>query len=341
MHKLAPALLVGLQFALAVAAGPQVYARKIERRVTVVAGNRAVVMHRYGDVDVTGAAGSQALVQALVRVTSTSRQQALDYLGRVEVRAEDHGESLLILSFCPRSDNADSRFGYDVQLTVSLPRAVRLSVANSFGDVHIAGMAGECRVANKYGDVEVDRVGACSVRNSHGRVRLTDVNGAASVVNAYGDVVLEDVAGRVHVDNSYGVVRTDRADGEMLIVNRFGNVVAHPQGGRLAIDNRYGDVQTWVEDADLVALSILSRMGNVRLSLRDGVPYLLGANALQGRIVSGLPFPVSDAGVQQVHRARQGRGGPSIQLQGIMTDFTIWADTPRMVPAVLPEGGPK
>jgi hypothetical protein len=336
-----PVAAVGLLFAVAVAAGPQVYSRRIERRFSAVPGNRAVVLHRYGDVDVIGTADSRVLVEAFARVTAASRQQALDYLGRIDVRAEDRGESLLIVSVCPRADNTDSQFGYDVRLVVSLPRAARLSVVNSFGDVHVAGMAGACRVANRYGDVEVDRAGACTVSNAHGRVRLNDVNGTASVVNTYGDVVLEDVAGRIRVDNSYGVVRTDRVDGEMLIVNRFGNVVAHPQGGRLAIDNRYGDVQTWVEGTDLAALSILSRMGNVRLSLRDGVPFFLGANALQGRIVSGLPFPVNSTGTQQVHHARHGRGGPSIQLRGIMTDFTIRADTPRVTPVVSSERGQK
>jgi hypothetical protein len=318
--------LVGL-----VLARPMVVTRRIERCVPLAACHRAVVLHRYGNVAVLGTSGAYVLVDALVRVTAANRRLAEDFAKRVDVQAAAQGDSFVIATLYPQNTAEDSRLGYEVELNVRIPAATKASVFNSFGDVRIVGMDEDCRVTNRFGNVEVVRCDRCDVENSYGRVLLAETRGLAKVRNSYGDVDMRLAGGPVQVVNRYGTVHTEESAGEVSIDNQFGNVFARPDRGALSITNRYGDVNAWVEDAELTALSIMSRLGRVELSLTNAVPFQMDARALQGRIVSGLPFVVRGVGTGQEVSVRQGAGGPRIEIQGMWSDFSIHGESSEFV----------
>ncbi len=320
-----------------VLAQPVVVTRRIEKRVPLSACRRMVVLHRYGSVTVTGTGDALALVDALVRVSTFNRALAEDFAKRVQVQAAAQGDSFMIATLYPPSTPADSQLGYEVELNVRVPAATRASVSNAFGDVRVAGMTGDCRVSNRFGDVEVDRCTRCDIDNSYGGVRLIETRGLVTVKNSYGDVDLVEAIGPVQVANRYGTVRTGQSDGEIQIDNRFGNVIAHPDHGRVSIANRYGDINAWVASNELTALSIMSRLGRVDLSLTGGVPFQLDANSLQGQISSGFPFVVREVGTAQLMSARQGTGGPRIGLDGVWSNFVIHQDAAESQPAASEE----
>jgi hypothetical protein len=323
---LALAVLVG-----ALAAGPLVVTRRIEKRFPLAGYCKAAVIHRYGNVTVIGAGGAQALVDALVRVTARDRKLAEAFAHKVDIRAAGQGDSLLIATVYPPDVPADPQLGYEVEMSIRMPAGVAASVHNSFGDVRIAGMDGKCRVVNRFGEVELDRCDRCEVENSYGRVRLARTRGLAVVHNSYGDVDLRLSGGPVQVTNRYGTVHTEQSANDVTIDNQFGNVFARSDRGALSIANRYGDVKAWVDDAELAALSIMSRLGRVDLSLNEQVPFRIDAVAQRGRIVSGLPFQVRGAGNIQQVSAEHGDGGPKIDIRGIWSDFAIHG------PVVVPD----
>lgn len=306
-------------------AGPLVVTRRIEKLVPLAGFGKAAVIHRYGNVTVTGTDDAQALVDALVRVTAGDRRLAEDFADKVDIQAAGQGDSFVIATVYPTDAPADSQLGYEVDMSIRIPAGTSALVRNSFGDVRIAGMDGNCRVINRFGDVEIDRCDRCEVENSYGRVRLAGTRSLAVVSNSYGDVDLRLASGPVQVTNRYGTVHTQQSAGNVTIDNQFGNVFARPDGGALSITNRYGDVNAWVNDAELAALSIMSRLGRVDLSLGDQVPFRIDATTSRGRITSGLPFEIRGVGTGQEVSARHGQGGPQIQLQGVWSDFVIHA----------------
>ena len=327
----APAvMLILLGLAGLVLAGPLVVTRRIEKRIPLAGYSKAAVIHRYGDVTVIGTGGVHALVDALVRVTSRDRRLAEEFAGKVDIQAAGHGDSFVIATVYP-PHVPDPQLGYEVILNIRMPAGVAASVRNSFGDVRIAGMDGDCRVSNRFGEVEVDRCDRSEVENAYGRVRLAQTRGLAVVRNSYGDVDLRLAGGPVQVTNRYGTVHTEQSADDVTIDNQFGNVFARSDRGALSIANRYGDVNAWVDDADLAALSIMSRLGRVNVSLGEQVPFRIDAVAERGRIVSGLPFEVRDAGNIQQVSAEQGDGGPKIDIRGIWSDFDIHG------PIVMPD----
>ena len=328
----AAVLLAALGLAGMVLAGPLVVTRRIEKRVPLGGYGKAAVIHRYGDVTVIGTGGAHALVDALVRVTARDRRLAEDFAGKVDIQAAGQGDSFVIATVYPQKVSTDQQLGYDVQMNIRMPAGVTVLVRNSFGDVRIAGMNGNCRVVNRFGDVEMDRCDRCEVDNSHGRVRLAETRGPAVVQNSYGDVDLRLAGGPVQVTNRYGTVHTEQSTNDVTIDNQFGNVFARSDRGALSIANRYGNVNAWVDDAELAALSIMSQLGRVDLNLRDQVPFRIDAMAREGRIVSGLPFEVRGVGTGQEVSARQGVGGPRIDIQGVWSDFVIHGDVSEPAP---------
>jgi hypothetical protein len=324
-------VLVLLGLAGMVLAGPLVVTRRIEKRFPLTGYSKAAVIHRYGDVTVIGTGDAHALVDALVRVTARDRRLAEDFAGKVDIQPAEHGDSFVIATVYPPNVPTDPQLGYEVEMSIRMPARVAAFVRNSFGDVRIAGMDGDCRVVNRFGEVEVDRCDRCEVDNSYGRVRLAQTRGLAVVRNSYGDVDLRLAGGPVQVTNRYGTVHTEQSTNDVTIDNQFGNVFARSGRGALSIANRYGDVNAWVDDAALAALSIMSRLGRVDLSLGEQVPFRIDAVAQRGRIVSGLPFEVRDAGNVQQVTAEQGDGGPKIDIRGIWSDFAIHG------PIVMPD----
>jgi hypothetical protein len=242
----------------------------------------------------------------------------------------------VIVTLYPAKIPVDPQFGYEVELSIRMPEATEASVDNSFGDVRIAGMDGRCRVMNRFGDVELDRCDRCEVQNSYGRVRLAETRGLAVVHNSYGDVDVRLAGGPVQVTNRYGTVHNEQSGNDVTIDNQFGNVLARSDRGALSITNSYGDISAWVDDAGLAALSIMSRLGRVDLSLNDRVPFRINAMARGGHIVSGLPLEVRGIDNGQQVSARQGTGGPQIDIRGVWSDFAIHGDVFQLEPDTPP-----
>jgi hypothetical protein len=330
------AVVVVLGLAGMALAGPLVVTRRIEKRLPLSGYGKVVVLHRYGNVAVIGNSDPRALVDALVRVTASNRRLAEDFAEKVDVQATGQGDSFVVATVCPVKIPADPQFGYEVELSIRMPEATEASVDNSFGDVRIVGMDGHCRVVNRFGDVELDRCDRCEVQNSYGRVRLAETRGLAVVHNSYGDVDVRLAGGPVQVTNRYGTVHNEQSGNDVTIDNQFGNVLARSDRGALSITNRYGDISAWVDDAELAALSIMSRLGRVDLSLSDRVPFRINATARGGHIVSGLPLEVRGIGSGQQVSARQGTGGPQIDIQGVWSDFAIHGDVFQLGPDTPP-----
>jgi len=312
-----------------VLAGPLVVTRRIQKRFPLAGYGKVVILHRYGNVAINGTGDAHALVDALVRVTARDRRLAEDFAGKVDIQTTGQGDSFVIATVYPLNDPTDPQLGYEVQMSIRLPVGTAASVRNSFGDVRITGMEGNCYVVNRFGDVELDRCNRCEVENSYGRVRLAETRGLSVVQNSYGDVDLRLACGPVQVRNRYGTVHTEQSANDVTIDNQFGNVFARSDRGAISITNRYGDVNAWVDDAELAALSIMSQLGRVDLSLRDQVPFRIDATARRGQIRLGLPFEVRGVGTGQQVSARQGEGGPQIDIQGIWSDFAIHGDASR------------
>lgn len=297
--------------------------RLIRKQVQCSARQKVVVVHRYGSIAVTGDNGRVVNILARVQVTAGTARAAREFADGVDVTATSAADSILVATVYPIVSVLDSLLSYDVSLEMGVPAGVRFEARNAFGDVRVEDLSGGSLLRSRYGNVEVERCRQVRVVNQYGDVSLLDVIGPAHVNNAFGDVVLRRTRGSVEVDNRYGAVDADGPNGDVHIANRFGAVLARHGQGRMVIANRYGRVAAWVDDPGLSVLDLVSEMGQVELNVLDGVPFQLGGSTREGEILSGLPLLVGgDSGEQSV-TGHAGRGGPTIRMKGLWSNFNI------------------
>jgi hypothetical protein len=304
-----------------------VYVRSVHR---VLDGrfSRVALNHRYGDVHAVGRPeNSPLVVDAVVRVSAGTVEAAQAFADGVDFDVQTSRGAAVITTRYPRPAQPDPRLSYEVDIDLSLPGSSRLEVDNSFGDLRVANLTGRCELANRFGQVELERCGPCAVTGRYGDVMMSGTEGPLLVDNAFGNVVLEEIANQVQVVNQYGTVDADRVHGPARITNLLGNVRARRGEGRLIIQNYLGDVAATVEDPDLDDLQILSRLGQVELNLARGIPYRLGGHTLHGRITPLPPFVVQDLGTAESVSATAGAGGPVIRIEGVFSDFIIRGDS--------------
>lgn len=116
-------------------------------------------------------------------------------------------------------------------ITVAVPRGMRLRVSSGNGDVSVTSAATEARVASGNGRVRVAGVrGQVTASSGNGRVTVEDVTGPVKASSGNGDVTIGTVAGPVSASSGNGdiLVSMDRLAGEGDMEFSSGN-------GRIAV----------------------------------------------------------------------------------------------------------
>jgi hypothetical protein len=325
-------LLLAALLAVAAFADGRKFEQEIHKRIECPAGQKLVVIHRYGNLVVNGTEGSRAIADAVVRVSAASAELARTFLRGVDIETSSATGAMVMSAYYPGAGENDPDLCYEMDIDLSAPQTTPLEARAAFVDVRISGMQAGVTVANRYGRVEVEHCTRADIFNRYGDVQLVEVQGPVTVNNAYGDVVLRRTTGSVVVENRYGAVDADGPNGDVRIANRFGTVCTRHTRGQMKVANRYGRVSAWVEAPEPLMLNLVSQMGRLELNLARGVPFRLGGRTHEGRIRTMFPFLVNGEGPAQTVSGRVGIGGPAIGLEGIWSDIVITHDTAPAAP---------
>ncbi len=316
MRALAVLLLVAA-LPLEAAAAVRTLERALKPRPVVM------VVHRYGDVSVSGSDRPDIRLAARVEVQGSSETAAGAFADAVRLAASERGETLIVTTHYPAAPRGDTAFAFWADLDLAVPAGSGVAVRNSFGDVRLADVAGASRLENRHGDVEAARVGDCAITSRYGRVRLEQTRGRLVVNSSYGDVVLVEPGDSARVDHSFGSVEVRDSRRHAHVANLWGDVVVVPGSGAVSVANRWGDVVALVEQAGVSGLDLVSHCGDVRLVLGRGLPFELVGQAEQGSARAPRPIVVSDDGQARLVSGRQGRGGPLIEVRTVCGDIEV------------------
>ncbi|HEX7375315.1 MAG TPA: DUF4097 family beta strand repeat-containing protein [Steroidobacteraceae bacterium] len=174
---------------------------------------RVEIMARAGDLDVRPASGT---VLAGRGKACVSREE---YLAKTQLRVQRDGNVVRLWVEAPETFSGIGLFYAALDLTVTVPAALPVSITDTSGDVKVDGLrvtritdsSGDLLATNLRSDVQIsDSSGDVRVEQAAGRVELNDssgdiiVRGAREVVitgDSSGDIVIERVAGDVKIDN--------------------------------------------------------------------------------------------------------------------------------------------
>jgi len=193
-----------------------------------------------GAIDLRGAEQREVTYRVRRRLPASSEENARRIFAMQPVRAERHGE-VLVLAIEPTRGRA---LPADYQVTVprgtSLAeletRAGLISARDLDGSIHAETAGGAIDMDNIGGAVHVQTIGgAITIGTVKGKVEAETAGGAIKLVSAGGDVRLVSRFGEIEVGRAGGSVRVETAGGGIRIGTAAGDVFAETAGGNITV----------------------------------------------------------------------------------------------------------
>jgi hypothetical protein len=211
----------------------------------------------------------------------------------------------------------------EVDLDISVPRKVPVTISSRRGDVNLVGRDGAIDISAQHSDTTVEDVnGDVKVSQEKGSVKIEQVTGEVHVEGRVNEVSVSDVKGSVQLDGefqesvklaritktvTFKSSRTDmefsRIDGSLdldsdelhaeqltgplHLTTRSKNIRLEEVSGDVRLQNDNGAIEVGMRTLGNVQID--SRNGDIQLSLPDKAGFRLDAQTRDGEIQSEFP----------------------------------------------------
>ncbi len=209
------------------------------------AGISELLIHaESGDMEIKGVAGLDTITVAAKVWTSSKPESDVGYN---LILVEDGDKARLTATQKPR-DGFYFGSSAKIDLIVSMPAYMALSVDDESGDIVISDVKGGVKIEDQSGDIEVAHL-------TH-HLRINDESGDINIHHVDGDINIHDDSGEIEISHVSGEVFIDDASGD-ITVSHVDNIVK--------IDDGSGDI----EINRVKTLKILES-GSGELNVREG-----------------------------------------------------------------------
>ena len=211
----------------------------------------------------------------------------------------------------------------EVDLDVSLPRKVAVSITSRRGDINLVGRDGNIDISAQHSDTSVEDVnGNVKVSQEKGSVKIEQITGDVHVEGRVNEVSVADVKGAVQLDGEFQesvklaritktvTFKSSRTDmefskiegsldldsdelhaeqitGPLHLTTRSKNIRLDQVSGDVRLQNDNGAIEVGMRTVGNVQID--SRNGDIQLSLPDKAGFRLDARTRDGEIQSDFP----------------------------------------------------
>jgi Putative adhesin len=211
----------------------------------------------------------------------------------------------------------------EVDLDVSLPRKVPVSITSRRGDINLVGRDGSIDISAQHADTSVEDVnGNVKVSQEKGSVKIEQITGDVHVEGRVNEVSVADVKGAVQLDGEFQesvklaritktvTFKSSRTDmefskiegsldldsdelhaeqitGPLHLTTRSKNIRLEEVSGDVRLQNDNGAIEVGMRTVGNVQID--SRNGDIQLSLPDKAGFRLDARTRDGEIQSDFP----------------------------------------------------
>ncbi len=211
----------------------------------------------------------------------------------------------------------------EVDLDVSLPRKVAVSITSRRGDINLVGRDGNIDISAQHADTSVEDVnGNVKVSQEKGSVKIEQITGDVHVEGRVNEVSVADVKGAVQLDGEFQesvklaritktvTFKSSRTDmefskiegsldldsdelhaeqitGPLHLTTRSKNIRLDQVSGDVRLQNDNGAIEVGMRTVGNVQID--SRNGDIQLSLPDKAGFRLDARTRDGEIQSDFP----------------------------------------------------
>lgn len=297
----------------------------ISKTLTAAPGGTLIVDVDVGAIHVTGAEGSQAVIEVDRKVRAGSKDDEERILRESKVTIDQSGDTITIRARTSKDSDVSGwwnqlfgghRTSRNFNFKVTLPARYNVDLKTSGGGIDVTTLTGTVRVKTSGGGLAFEQI-------------VGDIHGATSG----GGIHLDRCRGDVDVNTSGGGIRSDGGEGRIVlntsgggitVRKHQGNVKASTSGGGITCDDIAGDVDAHTSGGPVNATLTQPPVGECRLSTSGGgVTVTLPANAayqLDAETSGGgvhCDFPVTITGNRKSDRlvAPVNGGGVLVHLR--------------------------
>jgi len=284
-------------------------------------GDVLEVRNAWGDVRLSGSAGSELRMRARIRVWAPTREEAQRLAESLPVGPRREGSRVVVGA--PMVMEARRR----IDLELEVPAGVDVALDVAKGDIRAEGLRGGASVQVARGDVEViGQDGRLELSVASGDIAFRRVEGDVQLDVKSGDVAGGDVRGTVNGRilngdvsvKGAGALALDVLNGDVSITDVNGDVQVEAKNGDLGISGAQGrtvrartlsgDIRVharMIPDGGTVSAETMS--GDVEALIPADARVTIDAATVSGEITCALPLQGPAAG-QAPTRGRTLRG---------------------------------
>jgi DUF4097 and DUF4098 domain-containing protein YvlB len=288
-----------------------------------IAANGSIeIQNPRGDVSITAGDGPNVQVSAHEVAFADSESEARKIFDSEAAHLTVSGNAVLVKS---ESNNSGR-----LNLTVTVPKSVRVTVDAGHGDVTAAGLGAGLNLTTSHGDVHLSSIGgsvAVHFPNGHHDFSAHQVDGDLTSDGDINDLTLSEIKGKitqngeilgdVHIENVGGSIHLHTSVTDLQVAELPGDLTLNSDDLRVTeakgqvrvtthskdvdLSQIYGDTyvvdrdgRVSVEPAGNYGVDAKNSKGDIELSLPPNISATVNARTHNGDIVSDYPIPSSD-----------------------------------------------
>ncbi len=258
--------------------------KKFEKKFSASPGGTLTMKTDVGDVEISGAAGSEVSIEAVIR----GRERDVDGFdisawqndGGVEVK----GKSKHSRWFSWFGDSPEVRF------TIKVPREYNVQIHTSGGGIVLSGLKGRAQGETSGGDLNLhDLEGPVKLETSGGRISAERLMGDIHLETSGGDIQIATITGNLDVSTSGGNIKIADVDGKVNAETSGGDVVLSVKNENKGIhaETSGGDIDILVPANISATIDASTTGGDVRCDLPVTMSGKFGESRIRGTVNGG------------------------------------------------------
>lgn len=286
--------------------------KELKKEYQVTKSTSLVLDNRYGSINIKDWDRNVVSIEVVVTVENPRQETAERYLDYISV---DFSEQDGVITAKTSIDERYGRSGtrtiiinnenkLSIDFTVSMPKDLKTTISQRYGDVFINELSGEMVVDVRYGNLTVNKLtrgnisplAAINLAYSKGSVAEAgwlnlDLKYSEIKIDQAQALVIVSKYSRINVDRSSSLVANSRYDrytlgtlNNFVINGGYTNVNAETIRNRIEIESRYGGVRIDNVPAGFNRISINSSYTNVTVGIAPSANYQLTGKASYGNI---------------------------------------------------------
>lgn len=214
-----------------------------------LSGTQLVVIDNVrGSVDVQPSEDNKLRLEAQIRIATNNKEEAMGLINNIiNINV---GPTTTIASSNPNQD-IDHSLQY-VNITLWVPKELKVNVKTGFGDVLVANMENDVTVKQEHSDVDINNIkGNVDISSQFGSIRVNQIAGDLAIINAHGAVDVQNVTGSADIENSYNSTQVVDVVHNVSIKSKHGQVDVENIQGDAQVENEYNNTNCSVIKGDL------------------------------------------------------------------------------------------